>query len=93
MSAFPRPLTEREKYLLTEALRKRKRLQKYLSQVDDLQVAGECGCGDPSCESVYFQYYERGKSEAVAHEWTEDGKIAVVFVNREINRLSELEII
>lgn len=88
---FPRPLTEKEKSLLTKALRKRKHLQKYLDQINSLQVVGECGCGDPSCESVYFQNYEHGKSECIAHCFLENSKYIAVFANGD--KLSELEIV
>ena len=91
MSAFPRPLTEKEKGLLIGILQNRKHLQKYLDQVDGLQVVGECGCGDPGCGSVYFQHYERGNSECIAHCFLEDGKYVAVFANG--GKLSELEII
>jgi hypothetical protein len=64
MSAFPRPLTEKEKGLLIGILQKRKHLQKYLDQVDGLQVVGECGCGDPDCESVYSSTMSAGRASA-----------------------------
>ena len=65
----------------------------YLAQVDSLQVVDACRCGDPKCHYVRFQHYRPGKSYALVHTNTEDGRELIVFEDEETGLLTELEVV
>lgn len=65
----------------------------YLAQIDNLVVTSRCECGDPGCHTVHFQHYRKGKSVALVHTTTGDGRQLIVFIDGETRMLSELEVI
>ncbi|SMB96919.1 hypothetical protein SAMN00808754_1708 [Thermanaeromonas toyohensis ToBE] len=65
----------------------------YLAQIERLQVVDMCRCGDPGCHTVRFQHYRPGKSVALVHTNTLDGRQLIVFVDEETELLTELEVI
>jgi len=65
----------------------------YLTQIDGLVVTSRCECGDPGCHTVHFQHYRKGKSVALVHTTTGDGRQLIVFIDGETRMLSELEVI
>ncbi|MCG0279053.1 MAG: hypothetical protein L5656_11125 [Thermanaeromonas sp.] len=64
-----------------------------MAQIEGLQVVDMCRCGDPGCHTVRFQHYRPGKSVALVHTNTLDGRQLVVFVDEETGLLTELEVI
>lgn len=65
----------------------------YLAQIDDLVVTSRCDCGDPGCHTVQFQHFREGRSVALVHTTTGDGRQLIVFVDADTGMLSELEVI
>ncbi|MBC7343521.1 MAG: hypothetical protein H5U02_13935 [Clostridia bacterium] len=55
----------------------------YLAQIDGLMVTSQCSCGDPRCHTVKFRHYRQGKGKSVAlvHTTTEDGRQLIVFID------------
>lgn len=65
----------------------------YLEQIDDLAVIGACGCGNPACETVYFQHYRSGRAAPLVQTETDDGRVLIVYVDEETKKLVELEVV
>lgn len=65
----------------------------YLAQIENLMVVARCGCGDPNCHTVDFQHYRPGRSVALAHTNTDDGRELIVFEDEETGHLTQLEVI
>jgi len=65
----------------------------FLKQLDSLLVVDECRCGDPNCHTVRFQHYRPGRSHALVHTETDDGRQLIVFADEETRLLTELEVI
>lgn len=65
----------------------------YLAQIDSLVVVSKCKCGNPGCHTVDFQHFRSGKSVALVHTHTEDGRELIVFEDEETNFLTQLEVI
>ena len=65
----------------------------WLDQIDNLRVVGKCGCGKPSCHTVQFQNFEKGKIETIVSYYTEDKRILNISIHEDSGLLAELEII
>jgi hypothetical protein len=65
----------------------------YLDQLDALRVMAQCDCGDPNCHTVHFQGFSPGNSVALVEFHTEDDRMLIILVDRDTDKLAELEII
>lgn len=65
----------------------------YLAQIEDLVVVARCGCGSPNCCTVDFQHFRPGRSVALVHTNTDDGRDLIVFEDEETGYLTQLEVI
>ena len=67
--------------------------QRYLAQVDDLQVGSQCSCGAPHGHLVQFQNYATGKSVGLVTYHTDDMRMFLIHVNTDTGKLAELDMI
>ena len=87
MDVEPRPLTQRERDLVEELLR-RSEVTIPAAEVDALQVVGQCDCG---CPTIYFNGGANGPLIASAHiEGTHDE--VLLFAGGDNKPLSSLEL-
>lgn len=54
---------------------------------------GGCGCGNPACETVFFQHYRSGRVAPLVQAETDDGRVLIVYVDEETKKLVELEVV
>jgi hypothetical protein len=67
--------------------------RRYADQIDGLRVVHQCECGEPTCHTVHFQHFRRGRSIALVDTTTEDGRMLIVLVDEDTDMLAELEVI
>jgi len=67
----------------------------YLEQLPHLRVSEECDCGNPKCRTVRFADYAKGCStiiaQGVVHENLPEQLTIILFVNKDNDRLCEIE--
>lgn len=90
-----RPLYLNERRYLTLGLREllnwdNERIEK---ETKYLRVVSMCDCGEPTCLDIMFQHHVRGETRGLGHMFLEDGRILIIHVHPEKNKISELEII
>lgn len=65
----------------------------YLAQIEELVVVDRCRCGNLKCHTVDFQHYRPGRSVALVHTNTEDGRELIVFEDEETGKLTQMEVV
>jgi hypothetical protein len=88
-----RPLSKVERAWLERALRTLEDHGTAVAQLDELRVVSTCCCGEPTCCTVQFQYFEPGCTCLLATASTDDGRTIIVTAHERTGELTELEVI